>query len=86
MNIFAIKFLTRRACHLCDVARPLVRSEARRLGIEMIEVDVDGDDRLLALYGLRIPVILGPEDRVLAEGVIEDRKSVRRTLRQARRD
>ena len=85
MNIFAIKFLTREACHLCDAARPLVRSEARLLGIEMIEVDVDGDDRLLALYGLRIPVILGPGDRVLAEGVIEDRKLVRGALRQAGR-
>lgn len=85
MNIFAIKFLTRSGCHLCDAARPLLVAEARRLGLELIEVDIDHDDRLLALYGLRIPVVLGPGDRVLTEGVIQDRKLVRRALRQARR-
>jgi hypothetical protein len=84
LNIFAIKFLTRKPCHLCDAARPLVRSEARRLGIDVVEVDVDDDDRLLALYGLRIPVVLGPGDQVLAEGVIEDRRALRRVLRRAR--
>jgi hypothetical protein len=71
----------REGCHLCDDARPVVRSAARRSGADVIEVDIDGDDTLVSLYGLRIPVVLGPEDEVLAEGVIEDVRALRRAIR-----
>jgi hypothetical protein len=45
------------------------------------EVDIDGDDVLTRDYGLRVPVVLGPGDVVLAEGRIEARP-LRRALRQ----
>jgi hypothetical protein len=44
-------------------------------------VDIDRDDDLTRDYGLRVPVVLGPGNVVLAEGVIEAR-SLRRALRQ----
>jgi hypothetical protein len=44
------------------------------------EVDVETDEGLLMDYGLRIPVVLGPDERVLAEGII-GRVQLRRELR-----
>lgn len=80
---FAFRFLTRDGCHLCDAAHPLVMAEATRLGIPLLEVDVEDDDELLANYGLRIPVVLGPDGQVIAEGAIEDRRALRRSFRRA---
>jgi glutaredoxin len=48
----------RDGCHLCDEARAMIDALAAELeGIELHEVDIDGDDRLLAAYLERIPVI-----------------------------
>lgn len=45
-------------CHLCDEARAAIHSlQAELGGIELREVDIDGDDRLLAEYLERIPVV-----------------------------
>jgi hypothetical protein len=44
----------RAECHLCDEARALLRSLD---GVRLREVDVDGDDALLAAYLERIPVV-----------------------------
>ncbi len=48
----------------------MVRRWARRLGVAVMVVDVDGDAGLNADYGERIPVVLGPSGRVLAEGPV----------------
>jgi len=45
------------------------------------EVDIDADNALTRDYGLRVPVLLGPGDIVLAEGRIEERP-LRRALRR----
>ena len=76
-----LRFLTRPGCHICDDARPLVMSEAARIGAMVTELNVDDDDGLMALYGLRIPVVLGRADQVIAEGVIDDRKTLRKAFR-----
>jgi hypothetical protein len=65
---------------LCDDARPLVEWAAMKVGVVIDEIDVDGDDTLLSLYGMRIPVVLGPGDEVLAEGIIGDRRALERAL------
>jgi len=51
----------------------------------LAEVDVEGDDDLLGLYGFRIPVLLGPGGKVIAEGVIDDRRALRKRIRAAGR-
>lgn len=53
-----IELLTRRGCHLCDVARPVVASVAREQDVAWVERDVDADERLLAAYGEEVPVVL----------------------------
>ena len=81
MKYFAVRFLTRSGCHLCDQARPLVEKAVRSAGGVVEEIDIDSDDVLTRDYGVRVPVVLGPGDVVLAEGVIEA-KSLRRALRR----
>ncbi|MEE8406708.1 MAG: glutaredoxin family protein [Acidimicrobiia bacterium] len=80
MSSFSVRFLTRPRCHLCDDARPLVEWAVGKAGVDLEEIDVDGDDPLLSLYGMRIPVVLGPDDEVIAEGVIVDRKALRKAI------
>ncbi len=65
---------------MCNDARPLVEWAAMKVGVVIDEIDVDDDDTLLSLYGMRIPVVLGPGDEVLAEGVIGDRRALERVL------
>lgn len=83
MKYFVVEFLTRSGCHLCDEARPLVQDAVRSAGGVVEEVDIDTDDALTRDFGLRVPVVLGPGDVVLAEGVIEA-KPLRRALRRLR--
>ena len=80
MRDFSIRFLTRTGCHLCDDARPLVEWATRKAGAGLLEVDIDTDDTLLALYGMRIPVVLVGHDIVVAEGRIDDRRSLRKRI------
>jgi len=45
------------------------------------EIDIDTEDALTRDYGMRVPVLLGPDDVVLAEGIIEARP-LRKKLRR----
>lgn len=85
MSGFRLRFLTRAGCHLCDEARPLVQSAAARAKVEIDEVDIESSDDLVARYGLRIPVVLTPDDRVIAEGRIEDGRRLRKAIRRSAR-
>lgn len=80
MRAFSLTFVTRSGCHLCDEAEPVVRAVATRLGAGLEVVDMDSDDALIRHYYLRVPVVLGPDGEVLAEGVI-DRRALRRRVR-----
>lgn len=81
LRSLSVQFLTRQGCHLCDDARPILAKVASRLNVAIEEVDIDTDDDLVKRYGLRIPVVLGTHDRVLAEGVIADTKLLKDALR-----
>jgi glutaredoxin len=49
---------TRPGCHLCDQARDLLESlRGSPASFDVREVDIDSDDRLLAAYLERIPVV-----------------------------
>ena len=84
MNNSAFRFLIRPGCHLCDVARPVVVNAVARVGGTIEEIDIDTEDALTRDYGLRVPVLLGPGDIVLAEGIIEARP-LRKALRRLAR-
>lgn len=82
MSAFVIRFLSRPGCLLCEEARPLVLGVAKRSGVTVEEVNIDEDDELVVSYGLRIPVVLGPGDEVVAEGIIDDTRVLRSRLRE----
>ena len=85
MSVFSLKFLTRSGCHLCESAEPLVRRWATQVGARLEVRDIDTDPALLAEYIARIPVVLGPSGRVLAEGVIDQRSLQMALEAEARR-
>ena len=64
----SVRFLTRGKCHLCDGGlRRLVRlAPLFRVSVEVVEITSDRE--LEDEYHLRIPVILGRDGDVLAEG------------------
>jgi glutaredoxin len=54
----AVTLYRRPGCHLCDEAREEILSLAAEVGgIELREVDIETDPRLLAAYLERIPVV-----------------------------
>lgn len=53
-----VMFLTREQCHLCDLARPLLRDLCRTLDEPWAEVDVDSDPELRVEFGDQVPVVL----------------------------
>ena len=59
----------------------MVEKAVESVGGTIHEVDIDDDDALTRDYGLRVPVLLGPGDIVMAEGRIEARP-LRRALRR----
>jgi len=57
----------RPGCHLCDEARAAVAPLVAEAGdVELVEVDIESDERLLREYLERIPV-LELEGRVIGE-------------------
>jgi len=76
-----VRFLTRSGCHLCDQARPMVISVVEGMDATMEEIDIDLHPEY-GHYGSRIPVVLGPQNEVLAEGAIRDRRVLRSALRR----
>jgi hypothetical protein len=63
----------------------LIAQAAHRAGVVLEEVDIDQDDDLLKRFDLRVPVLLGPDGEVVAEGVIDDLRMLSKTLRRLRR-
>ncbi len=58
MSAAELVLYTRPGCHLCDDARDLLDSlRGSPPGFDVREVDIDSDDRLLAAYLERIPVV-----------------------------
>jgi hypothetical protein len=56
---------------------------ASKAGVGVDEIDIESDDDLLGLYGLRIPVLLTPGGALVAEGVIEDRRALRKRIKSS---
>ncbi len=78
-----VEFYTRRGCHLCDQAKPLVLRLARRNRATFVERDVDTDDGLRARFGMKVPVVRINDGNQLALRITEER--LRRAFERARR-
>ena len=76
-------FLTREGCHLCEGAREILAAVSADIGLRVEEVDIDSDDELTKLWGLRVPVILASHDRVIAEGIIDDKRTLKSEIKKA---
>ncbi|HEU4321388.1 MAG TPA: glutaredoxin family protein [Acidimicrobiia bacterium] len=76
-------FLTRDGCHLCEQAAEVLAAVSVDIGLRVDEVDIDGDDELTKLWGLRVPVILASHDRVIAEGIIDDKRTLKADIKKA---
>ena len=70
--------VTRRGCHLCDLALQVLRE----IGREPELADVDADEELYRLYDWRVPVVL-VDGVVVAEGKV-DRDRLERVLSPGR--
>lgn len=53
-----VTVVTRRGCHLCEVAEAEVMRICGELSVPWELTDVDADPELRAEYGERVPVIL----------------------------
>lgn len=76
-----LEFLTRNGCHLCEDALPIALRAARRARTELVVTEIESDDRLVAEFALRIPVLRWSDGTVVAEGILEEKtvlKAVRR--------
>ena len=62
-----------------------MESAADKEGVAVEEIDVDSSPDLRSKYGNRIPVLLGPNGRVIAEGVIDDRRQLRKKIKRSTR-
>ena len=71
-----ITLYARPGCHLCDEARDTIAEVAGEA--ELTEIDIDRDDRLLAAYLERIPVI--EVDGVEVSELVPDRDALMRAL------
>ena len=69
---------------MCDDAagRLVIPSKVLRVAVEAVDVDVHPD--LLAEFGARVPVVMGPDETVLAEGRLTRRDAWRATWRARR--
>ena len=74
-----LRLYVRAGCHLCDEFLLDLSLDLGARQADLALIDVDGDPRLAARFGLRVPVL---EDggAVVCEGRY-DREQVRRALR-----
>lgn len=52
-TLIPLKLFTTSNCHLCDQAAALLHHHSKQL----IQVEISDNDELLAIYGVRIPVL-----------------------------
>ncbi len=64
MRPLKLTLYIRTYCHLCDDMRAAVEPWRARLGLELVEVDVDDDPALEARLGEKVPVLMGGEEEI----------------------
>lgn len=64
-----VELITRRDCHLCDVALAMLQRVSEEIPMRLVLRDVDADADLRERYDWRVPVVRAG-GREVAEGVI----------------
>ena len=72
---------TRAGCHLCEEMKAALGPMLREFGARLVEVDVDGDEELRALYGNDVPVLFLGARKAAKHRL--DAKQMRRQLERA---
>lgn len=80
MNGIPIHFYTKENCPLCDEAYKILEELNKDIPLQVKEIDIYSDDRLLEKYQLKIPVV-EVEGGELGYGQFS-REKLRRQLRQ----
>lgn len=63
----------RAGCHLCEDAEEAIRRIGARVKIDLVQVDIETEDWLVAEYAVRIPVVVdAASGAVLAEGNVDE--------------
>jgi glutaredoxin len=71
-----ITLYTRKDCPLCDEAAQMLRRLAPEFGLELEEVDIEGDPALLERYGEAVPAIALDGEHLLSAPLPERRVRV----------
>ncbi len=58
MNPLLVTIVSRHDCHLCRVVYRVAEQIQPDISFDLVAVDIDSDQRLLAQYGDRVPVVL----------------------------
>ena len=53
-----VTLYSRPGCGLCDEAREVLQAVRERIGFDLREIDISGDDALERAFGVRIPVVV----------------------------
>lgn len=61
---FALVVYSREDCHLCQNMIAALRELQARLSFHLDVVDVDSDEKLQSLYGLRVPVLVAGGEEI----------------------
>ncbi len=79
-----LELMTRKDCHLCDVAKDVINRVIRNFPAELKLTDIEGNPELMESYGERIPVLLieGKESFVYKVHEITLRRKMERALRE----
>lgn len=73
---------SRPNCHLCAVIHRMARHLQKELSFDLLKIDVTTDEKLLAAYGDRVPVVLIEQREEFSGTVTEGH--LRRAIKKAR--
>jgi glutaredoxin len=74
-----VTLYSRPGCHLCDEAREQLERLRAKAPFELVEVDIERDDRLHARYLERIPVVAVDGEEVF-DYFVDEEALLRRIL------
>ncbi len=60
-SVPTLVFYTTAGCHLCEFAAEVLKYLQRERTIDVQSCDISENEELIALYGIRIPVVKNPE-------------------------